>query len=177
MKYKISQKNAWFQDVSRATPQTNPKDNCFIGNLVALTRQLGWARATGKTLHLVRVYQARVLHGGQVMWCCVRVVQPQVYRACVCIYIHIIYILYICIFNIPTFLALCFSTSVFLRTFTSRCQERSWWNCILGWRHCICSCWMARAKIVGMPRGLRAGLHEEKQRDFQQTCGYDTTIL
>ena len=26
---------------------------------------------------------------------------------------------------------------------------------------------MARAKIVGMPRGLRAGLHEEKQRDFQ----------
>ena len=131
----------------------------------------------GKTLHLVRVYQARVLHGGQVMWCCVRVVQPQVYRACVCIYIHIIYILYICIFNIPTFLALCFSTSVFLRTFTSRCQERSWWNCILGWRHCICSCWMARAKIVGMPRGLRAGLHEEKQRDFQQTCGYDTSIL
>lgn len=88
MKYKISQKNAWFQDVSRATPQTNPKDNCFIGNLVALTRQLGWARATGKTLHLVRVYQARVLHGGQVMWCCVRVVQPQVYRACVCVYIY-----------------------------------------------------------------------------------------
>ena len=119
MKYKISQKNAWFQDVSRATPQTNPKDNCFIGNLVALTRQLGWARATGKTLHLVRVYQARVLHGGQVMWCCVRVVQPQVYRACVCVYIYI-YTLYICIFNIPIFLALCFSTFVFPRTFTSR---------------------------------------------------------
>ena len=80
-----------------------------------LTRQLGWARATGKTLHLVRVYQARVLHGGQVMWCCVRVVQPQVYRACVCIYIYTLYTYYTyasliyLLFQLYVFLPLCFS--------------------------------------------------------------------
>ena len=80
---------------------------------------------------------------------------------CVCIYIYTHYtyasLIYL-FFQLYVFLPLCFPEP----SPPVSCQERSWWNCILGWRHCICSCWMARAKIVGMPRGLRAGLHEEK---------------